>query len=387
MAQCTGWMWTFCLTMTLVTGQASQRRPSVIRVKSEVIGSVMDEVTLHCLLLQGNSDVTRVSWSRQTNGQRVVVAAFEPHRRPYYPLDPHNGRFTFLSTSPSEEASLNIRMLSLSDGGNYHCTFIMSNTTEEAQTRLIVTVKPNNSAHAVPALQSKAEMALVAVCISANGHPPWHISWLSDLFFEATTEEINDTDGTVTVQSRLWMKPAVQANNQTATCVIKSTISESKEHIPVVLIITCGNSTDQAPSFTRREAWQPMVSLWVCIGLLTVMGFICFAIVYALWQRPGPSQSAGLLQQPLSKSTFLYSPSFTTHPEQDCKTYPWPQAQGSYLSSSEISPLAPSGTLYVPRHPERYRALGQHHLCVERPMLLQHGPSLFFSCVHPHSHI
>ncbi|XP_069057554.1 nectin-2-like isoform X2 [Pleurodeles waltl] len=239
MARLGRWMGGLCLLTLLVEAQGPRERRPVVRVPVEVVGSLMGEVTLRCQLIPASSDITRVTWSKRTDGDLTLVAVYERGQPPYYPLEHQHGRLAFRSSVPTEDAALIIQSLMVRDGGTYHCTFIILQETAEAPTTLIITAKPNNSAHAVPASVGTTQLAEVAVCTSARGYPPAKITWVSDLSFLVNTTESVNTDGTVTVQSRLLMKPAIQAHNQTATCMIRSRPGAVEESIPVVLSISC----------------------------------------------------------------------------------------------------------------------------------------------------
>lgn len=84
---------------------------------------------------------------------------------------------------------------------------------------------------------SKDMKMTVATCVSANGKPPAVISWDTELDGEAKSEEIRNTDGTITVRSDYIMIPSREAHEQRLTCI--STYNSDQQTDHVVLNVQC----------------------------------------------------------------------------------------------------------------------------------------------------
>lgn len=84
---------------------------------------------------------------------------------------------------------------------------------------------------------SKDTKMTVATCVSANGKPPAVISWDTELDGEANTEEIRNSDGTITVRSDYIMIPRREAHEQRLTCI--STYNNDQQTETILLNVQC----------------------------------------------------------------------------------------------------------------------------------------------------
>ncbi|XP_069497109.1 nectin-2-like isoform X2 [Ambystoma mexicanum] len=209
-----------------------------VKVRAEVTGYVGQDVTLPCTYSPDNSDIkiTQVTWMKETGGKKTNVAVYSPNWGKNLP----NPRISFLKES-LQEPTLVIKSLMMTDEGTYGCEFATyPDGNEEGTTRLILLAEPRNSAAAVPGAVGDAvgdREITVANCTSANGKPPSDITWQSVLPGNVSTRVINNTDGTITVNSQYKIFPTSEANGKTVTCIIASRTASVPQNIPVVLSI------------------------------------------------------------------------------------------------------------------------------------------------------
>ena len=100
----------------------------------------------------------------------------------------------------------------------------------------------------------------VATCLSANGKPQSVIKWDTRLKGEATFQETQNANGTVTVRSNYVVVPSRETHKQKLTCIV--TYNNERITDSVVLNVQCElsqlfscQSINQSIKFPQREMW------------------------------------------------------------------------------------------------------------------------------------
>ncbi|XP_042296548.1 nectin-2 isoform X3 [Sceloporus undulatus] len=209
-----------------------------VKVLDEVTGYLGKEVVLPCTFEMStpNIKVSQVSWGKEAGGKKQNVAVYHPELGPSYPMNGEGTHIRFRTPSLGD-ATLVINPLRMTDESTYICefaTYPLGN--EDGATHLVILANPTNTAEAQEVKVGNQEQP-VATCTSANGKPPARITWQSGLGGNASTSQVTNADGTVTVSSQYKMVPTKEANGQRITCIIEHKTLAQPEYIPVTLSI------------------------------------------------------------------------------------------------------------------------------------------------------
>nr|XP_046171475.1 nectin-1-like isoform X4 [Oncorhynchus gorbuscha] len=197
-------------------------------IKSGFVGS---QVELRCIFVNSNPPVkiSQVTWQKFLNGTKQNVAIANPSLGVSV-LPPFKERVTFKQAAvrhrtPSlEDTTIMFSNLRLSDEAAYICeytTFPAGN--RENMVNLTVFARPLTrmtlTTPTIVARPQKRKMT-VATCLSANGKPQSVIKWDTRLKGEATFQETQNSNGTVTVRSNYVVVPSRETHKQKLTCIV-----------------------------------------------------------------------------------------------------------------------------------------------------------------------
>ncbi|KAL7844256.1 hypothetical protein SRHO_G00227950 [Serrasalmus rhombeus] len=202
----------------------------MVKMDSDRSGYVGSQVELRCEFVNSNPPVkiSQVTWQKFVNGTKQNVAIANPALGVSV-LPPFKERVRFKNpavrqrTPSLEDTTIIFNNLRLSDEAAYICeytTFPAGN--RESMVNLTVYARPMvQMSLSTPTIVagSKDLKMTVATCISANGKPPSVITWDTELNGEANTEEIRNTDGTITVRSDYIVVPSRETHQQRLTCI------------------------------------------------------------------------------------------------------------------------------------------------------------------------
>lgn len=104
------------------------------------------------------------------------------------------------------------------------------------------------SAPTIVARSSNRKMA-VASCLSANGKPPSTITWDTRLKGEASNQETQNENGTVTVLSNYVLVPSRATHKQKLTCIV--TYRNERITDSVILNVLCKSPVLAPPGLTK----------------------------------------------------------------------------------------------------------------------------------------
>uniref|UniRef100_A0AAY5EET5 Nectin cell adhesion molecule 1a n=1 Tax=Electrophorus electricus TaxID=8005 RepID=A0AAY5EET5_ELEEL len=189
----------------------------LVQMDSDMSGYVGSQVELRCCFINSNPPVkvSQVTWQRVLNGTKQNVAIANPSLGVSV-LPSFNERVRFKSPAvrqrmPSlEDTTIVLNNLRLTDEATY--IFLHYNHAARPRVRITLT-KPTIVAG------PKAQKMTVATCISANGKPASMITWESELNGEASTQEILNADGTITLRSDYIVVPSRATHQQQVTCI------------------------------------------------------------------------------------------------------------------------------------------------------------------------
>ncbi|XP_051734668.1 nectin cell adhesion molecule 1a isoform X1 [Ctenopharyngodon idella] len=218
----------------------------MVQMDSSKSGFVGSQVELRCQFVNSNPPVkiSQVTWQKLVNGTKQNVAIANPTLGVSV-LNPFKERVRFKNSAirqrtPSlEDTTVVFNKLKLSDESTYICeytTFPAGN--RENMVNLTVYARPMiQMSLSTPSIVagSKDLKMTVATCVSANGKPPSVITWETDLDGESNTQEIRNSDGTVTVRSDYLVVPSREIHQQLLTCI--STYNDEKYTDSVTLNI------------------------------------------------------------------------------------------------------------------------------------------------------
>ncbi|KAF5906957.1 nectin-1-like isoform X2, partial [Clarias magur] len=201
-----------------------------VHTDSDRSGYVGTQVELRCHFANSKPPVkiSQVTWQKSVNGTKQNVAIANPALGvSVLPAFKDRVRFknpAVRQRTPSlEDTTIIFSNLKLSDEATYICeytTFPAGN--RESMVNLTVYARPMvQMSLSTPTIVagSKDTKMTVATCVSANGKPPAVITWDTELDGEANTEEIRNSDGTITVRSDYIMTPRREAHEQRLTCI------------------------------------------------------------------------------------------------------------------------------------------------------------------------
>uniref|UniRef100_A0AAZ3PQ19 Ig-like domain-containing protein n=1 Tax=Oncorhynchus tshawytscha TaxID=74940 RepID=A0AAZ3PQ19_ONCTS len=222
---CVGWMDGACIHCLVAGDGQSVQMDSI---KSGFVGS---QVELRCIFVNSNPPVkiSQVTWQKFLNGTKQNVAIANPSLGVSV-LPPFKERVTFKQAAvrhrtPSlEDTTIMFSNLRLSDEAAYICeytTFPAGN--RENMVNLTVFARPLTrmtlTTPTIVARPQKRKMT-VATCLSANGKPQSVIKWDTRLKGEATFQETQNANGTVTVRSNYVVVPSRETHKQKLTCIV-----------------------------------------------------------------------------------------------------------------------------------------------------------------------
>ncbi|XP_034722527.1 nectin cell adhesion molecule 1b isoform X4 [Etheostoma cragini] len=225
MAMCVG-IWILLLALHIQAGSGQ-----MVQMDSAKSGFVGSQVELRCIFVNSNPPVkiSQVTWQKVLNGSKQNVAIANPALGVSV-LPPFKERVTFKQAAvrhrtPSlEDTTIMFSELQLSDEAAYICeytTFPAGN--RENMVNLTVFARPMTrmtlTTPTIVARASKRKMT-VATCVSANGKPPSVIKWDTRLKGEATFQETQNQNGTVTVRSNYVVVPSRETHKQKLTCIV-----------------------------------------------------------------------------------------------------------------------------------------------------------------------
>uniref|UniRef100_A0A4W5PE07 Nectin cell adhesion molecule 1 n=1 Tax=Hucho hucho TaxID=62062 RepID=A0A4W5PE07_9TELE len=193
-------------------------------------GYVGSKVDLPCLFINSIPPVkiSQVTWQKVINGKKQNVAIANPSLGVSV-APPFKDRVSFKNpvvrrrTPSLEDTTLTLSSLRLSDEARYICeytTFPAGN--RENTVNLTVYARPlTQMSLSTPTLVARSSnlKTPVATCLSANGKPPGTIRWDTRVRGEATTQEIRNSDGTITVRSDFILVPSKNTHLETLTCI------------------------------------------------------------------------------------------------------------------------------------------------------------------------
>ncbi|XP_067113550.1 nectin-1-like [Osmerus mordax] len=223
-----GVFWIFLITTCCaVQGVYGQSVEMDAEGRSGYVGS---KVELPCVFINSVPPVkiSQVTWQKLVNGSKQNVAIANPSLGVSV-APPFRERVSFKSGAvrrrvPSlEDTTIAFVSLRLADEATYICeytTFPAGN--RENTVNLTVYARPSTqmslSTPTLVARSSNLKMP-VATCLSANGKPPGTIRWDTRVPGEATTRQIHNRDGTITVQSDYILVPSRETHQEVLTCV------------------------------------------------------------------------------------------------------------------------------------------------------------------------
>ncbi|XP_045580900.1 nectin-1 isoform X4 [Salmo salar] len=219
-------VWIVLLAVNIQAGDGQSVQMDSI--KSGFVGS---QVELRCIFVNSNPPVkiSQVTWQKFLNGTKQNVAIANPSLGVSV-LPPFKERVTFKQAAvrhrtPSlEDTTIMFSNLRLSDEAAYICeytTFPAGN--RENMVNLTVFARPLTrmtlTTPTIVARPQKRKMT-VATCLSANGKPQSVIKWDTRLKGEATFQETQNSNGTVTVRSNYVVVPSRETHKQKLTCIV-----------------------------------------------------------------------------------------------------------------------------------------------------------------------
>ncbi|XP_034024379.1 LOW QUALITY PROTEIN: nectin cell adhesion molecule 1b [Thalassophryne amazonica] len=203
----------------------------MVQMDSSKSGFVGSQVELRCIFINSNPPVkiSQVTWQKLNNGTKQNVAIANPALGVSV-LPDFRARVSFKQAAvrhrtPSlEDTSIVFSNLQLSDEAAYICeytTFPLGN--RENMVNLTVFARPVTRmtliTPSIVARPQKRKMT-VATCTSANGKPPSVIKWDTRLKGEATFQETQNQNGTVTIRSNYMVIPSRETHKQKLTCIV-----------------------------------------------------------------------------------------------------------------------------------------------------------------------
>ncbi|XP_042165272.1 nectin-1-like isoform X2 [Oncorhynchus tshawytscha] len=219
-------LWIFLTATCVIKGVCSQS----VQMEAGQSGFVGSKVDLPCLFINSIPPVkiSQVTWQKVINGKKQNVAIANPSLGVSV-APPFKDRVSFKNpvvrrrTPSLEDTTLTFSSLRLSDEATYICeytTFPAGN--RENTVNLTVYARPlTQMSLSTPTLVARSSnlKTPVATCLSANGKPPGTIRWDTRVRGEATTQEIRNSDGTITVRSDFILVPSKNTHLEKLTCI------------------------------------------------------------------------------------------------------------------------------------------------------------------------
>ncbi|XP_071022988.1 nectin 1a isoform X2 [Oncorhynchus clarkii lewisi] len=219
-------LWIFLTATCVIKGVCSQS----VQMEAGQSGFVGSKVDLPCIFINSIPPVkiSQVTWQKVINGKKQNVAIANPSLGVSV-APPFKDRVSFKNpvvrrrTPSLEDTTLTFSSLRLSDEARYICeytTFPAGN--RENTVNLTVYARPlTQMSLSTPTLVARSSnlKTPVATCLSANGKPPGTIRWDTRVRGEATTQEIRNSDGTITVRSDFILVPSKNTHLEKLTCI------------------------------------------------------------------------------------------------------------------------------------------------------------------------
>ncbi|XP_029555221.1 nectin-1 isoform X1 [Salmo trutta] len=219
-------LWIFLTATCVIKGVCGQS----VQMEAGQSGYVGSKVDLPCIFINSIPPVkiSQVTWQKVINGKKQNVAIANPSLGVSV-APPFKDRVSFKNpvvrrrTPSLEDTTLTLSSLRLSDEARYICeytTFPAGN--RENTVNLTVYARPlTQMSLSTPTLVARSSnlKTPVATCLSANGKPPGTIRWDTRVRGEATTQEIRNSDGTITVRSDFILVPSRNTHLETLTCI------------------------------------------------------------------------------------------------------------------------------------------------------------------------
>ncbi|KAJ3590424.1 hypothetical protein NHX12_008375 [Muraenolepis orangiensis] len=202
-----------------------------VQMDSEKSGLVGSRVELRCIFVNSNPPVkiSQVTWQKVNNSSKQNVAIANPALGVSV-LPPFKERVSFkqaavkLQAPSLEDTTIVFSNLQLSDDAAYICeytTFPAGN--RENMVNLSVFARPVTRLSLTSSIivaKGQSLKTTVATCESANGKPASVIRWETSLKGEATFQETQNANGTVTLKSSYVVAPSRDTHNKKLTCVV-----------------------------------------------------------------------------------------------------------------------------------------------------------------------
>ncbi|XP_040195007.1 nectin-1-like isoform X1 [Rana temporaria] len=196
-------------------------------VEKNVRGWVGSDVILKCTVKLSEEavteeKVTQVTWRRRENGQDVDFLTFGEENKLRKLTSFATSKVDFLGNEHTD-GSIRIRDVSLDDESVYTCIFtIYPLGTFQNTTTITVQAKPDVRVEPPPdPAVAKLPYQTVAICVAGAAKPAANITWWTDgLDYNSSESEFQNSNGTVTTESRLRMVPGAGIKDRSVTCII-----------------------------------------------------------------------------------------------------------------------------------------------------------------------
>ncbi|XP_075053450.1 nectin 1a-like [Mixophyes fleayi] len=189
-----------------------------VRVDEKVYAWLGSNVTLKCTV-ETLDHVTQITWQRRVSGDIENFLTYNEGSEPRH-LTPFARKVKLLRTG-AKDGSIVIGNVTLADEGTYFCIFtIFPAGPTKAETNLQIWVEPVVRVDLKPVIESRCP-DVVAECVVAPAKPMAEVVWITNgnnyTSKEKTTQQ---TDGTMSVRSELYMTPTLNLYGQGVTCLV-----------------------------------------------------------------------------------------------------------------------------------------------------------------------
>ncbi|XP_041439424.1 nectin-3-like protein isoform X1 [Xenopus laevis] len=206
-----------CLFLLLILAVPATPQVSVI-VDGKANAKLGSDTKLYCRV-ETLELISQITWQRKLSPNNENFLTYSKGEEPLH-LTPFGERVRFLGNGDLG-GSILIPNVTLADEGTYLCIYTtFPSGTKEGEIHLSIWVEPSVEVQLNPVLLGP-NPDIIAQCVAFASRPAANIKWHTN-GFQYTSKETptQHSNGTVTVQSQLWMTPSLGLYGHQATCLV-----------------------------------------------------------------------------------------------------------------------------------------------------------------------
>nr|AYC62789.1 glycoprotein vOX2-4 [Elephant endotheliotropic herpesvirus 1A] len=194
-----------------------------VETKSHQLALLNTNVTLECSLINSSDSISVIKWYKNETGSRTNVAIVNAHGS-HNPCDNYEGKVR-VTQHNMKTSNLTILKTAKNDSSCFVCSFQCGSSSKHSEFSNMTCLTVYASVETNISSSSDKHGKLNVTCLARALPPASNVTWIGLSNIDNSTSITNNTDGTLTVRSTLYIVDEKRQVNDSAYCRVSHQVS------------------------------------------------------------------------------------------------------------------------------------------------------------------